>query len=102
MCKKIIRRKFIIQSCPKLLNSAYNADKLESQLTAQTKSFLADTKRNKISASKGELSEIFKWFKSDFTANGTLIEFINKYSAVKLNANASISHLTYNWDLNDR
>ncbi len=89
-------------SCPKLLNAAYTADKLESQLTAQTKSFLADTKRNKISASKGELSEIFNWFKSDFTANGTLIDFINKYSATKLNANATISHLPYNWDLNNK
>ena len=89
-------------SCPKLLNEAYTADKIESQLSAQTKSFVNDTKRNKITASKAELSEIFNWFKSDFTANGTLIEFINKYSTVQINKDAKISHLTYDWSLNNK
>lgn len=89
-------------SCPKLLNEAYEAGKLDSQLTKQTKSFLSDSKRNKISTKKGELSKIFSWFKSDFTASGSLIDFINKYSIVKLDTDASISYLEYNWSLNNK
>ena len=89
-------------SCPKLLNEAYTADKMQSQLAAQTKSFINDTKRNKITALKAELSEIFNWFKSDFTANGSLIDFINKYSTVQINKDAKISHLTYDWSLNNK
>lgn len=89
-------------SCPKLLNEAYTTEKMESQLEAQTKSFVNDTKRNKITATKAELSELFNWFKSDFTSKGTLIEYINKYSTVQINKNAKVSHLTYDWSLNNK
>ena len=89
-------------SCPKLLNEAYASDKLPNQLTNQTKEFLADVKRNKITEGKAEISEIFNWFKSDFTAKGTLVDFINQYSKVKLKPKASITHLPYNWSLNNK
>ena len=89
------------KSCPALLNRAYTADSLETQLTTQVKGFLADDFRNKISENKVGLSKIFSWFKGDFTKNGTLIEYINRYSAVKVNKDAEISYLKYNWELNE-
>ncbi|SHG64387.1 DUF547 domain-containing protein [Winogradskyella jejuensis] len=88
-------------SCPKLQNKAFTASNLESQLTNATKEFLADKNRNIISADKLQLSKIFKWFPKDFKTDGSLINFLNKYSEVEISSNAKKSFLDYNWDLND-
>jgi hypothetical protein len=88
-------------SCPKLSNKAFTAANTQSQLTTLTKGFINDPKRNKISASKVQLSEIFNWYKGDFIKNGTLIAYLNKYLTVKIKANAKVSFLPYNWNLNE-
>ena len=88
-------------SCPKLLNEAYVGSKIEQQLTNQAISFINDPKRNKITPNKAELSKIFSWFKGDFTKKGTVIDFVNKYSKTKINKNAEIGSLDYDWDLNE-
>ncbi len=88
-------------SCPPLLNEAFTAEKLESQLNKVALAFVNDRQRNRISADRTELSSIFSWFKEDFTKNGTLIDFLNSYSKVKIKADAKISFLDYNWALNE-
>lgn len=89
-------------SCPRLRNEAFTADKLEEQLTDQARYFLSNPGKNKISeAGNAELSKIFSWFKGDFTKSGTLIEFINQYSEVKLDPKANLSYLDYDWTLNE-
>jgi hypothetical protein len=88
-------------SCPKLLNEAYTASKLESQLTQATKGFLADPKRNNITKNNIKLSKIFSWFAKDFKHNGTLIDFLNQYSDIAIDNNAKKSFKSYNWDLNE-
>lgn len=84
-------------SCPLLVNKAFTADNIESLLTAQTKKFLSDKSRNKVTANKLELSNIFKWYEDDF--NG-VIAFINKYSDCEVDSKATITYLDYNWNLN--
>ncbi|MDG1277673.1 MAG: DUF547 domain-containing protein [Algoriphagus sp.] len=88
-------------SCPPLLNEAFTAAKMESQLDRVAKTFVNDKSRNKISANAVEISSIFSWFKGDFTKNGSIIDFLNKYSTLKINSNAKVSHLDYNWNLNE-
>ena len=88
-------------SCPKLQNTAFIASNLETQLTVATKQFLSDTKRNEIKENSLKLSKIFKWFDKDFEQNGSLIDFLNKYTAITISAKAKISYKDYNWDLND-
>lgn len=88
-------------SCPKLHNVAFTGENTQGLLTTLTKGFVNDTKRNKITADKIQISELFNWFKADFTKKGSLIEFLNKYSNVKINAQAKVSHLPYNWSLNE-
>jgi hypothetical protein len=88
-------------SCPPLLNEAFVAANLENQLTRVTTTFINDPTRNKISIQSAQLSSIFSWFKGDFTKKGTLIEFLNRYSKVKISPNARISFLDYNWNLNE-
>jgi len=88
-------------SCPKLQNKAFTAENLESQLTAATKEFLADTNRNEISPNSIKISKIFDWFKKDFTQNGSLIDFLNQYSEVNISPNAKKQFKDYNWALNE-
>lgn len=88
-------------SCPPLLNEAFTAEKLEQQLTQVTKTFLADSRRNTITKNTIEISKIFKWFSKDFKQNGSLIDFLNKYSDVKISEKAKKKYKDYNWDLNE-
>jgi hypothetical protein len=88
-------------SCPNLLNEAFEAATLEKQLSTVTKSFLADTSKNTLTAKKITISEIFNWFASDFKTKGTLIDFINQYSTVKIDPKAKINYRDYNWSLNE-
>jgi len=90
------------KSCPALLNEAFEAKQLDSQLTRQTKAFLADPFRNKISPDKPQLSMIFKWYSMDFTKNGGSVNtFINRYSPIKIKPTAKIAYLDYDWGLNE-
>lgn len=89
-------------SCPPLRNEAFTAGKIDKQLNEQAVNFINDTKRNEISFDRGEISKIFSWFTKDFTKEGSLIQFINKYSKVKLNKEAKIEYLDYDWSLNDK
>ena len=87
-------------SCPKLRNEAFVADKLENQLSDQTAHFINDPTRNEITSSVIKISKIFRWFKGDFTKNGTIIDFLNQYSNTHINEDAKIDYKDYNWDLN--
>ena len=88
-------------SCPKLLNEAYTANRIHQQLDEQARSFINDKSRNRVAANAAQLSQIFNWFRGDFTRSGTLTEFINRYASVKINRNAKITYLNYNWHLNE-
>jgi len=88
-------------SCPKLINQAFLPETMEAQLETATMDFVNDSSRNKISENKIQLSNIFKWYKGDFTDNGTLIDYLNRYSKTKANKKAKVSYLTYDWGLNE-
>jgi hypothetical protein len=90
------------QSCPKLQNFAYTADRLDEQLTQSAKEFLANDRKNKVSQNKVELSKIFTWYGGDFKTDGrSIIEYINQYAPIQVDENATVSYLDYNWGLND-
>lgn len=88
-------------SCPKLSNRAYTTEKLDAQLTQAAKDFLADEQKNKLSPDAVRLSKLFTWYSGDFKENGQdIIGYINQYAPIEVDANASVSYLDYNWDLN--
>lgn len=87
-------------SCPKLLNTAYEAATIDNQLNQQAIDFINDPKRNVITAEKADVSSIFNWFTGDFTNDGSLKDFLNKYSKVPIIENTGINFLEYNWNLN--
>ena len=88
-------------SCPNLSNEAFTEKDLNNQLNDAAKSFINDKTKNNISANTIEISNIFDWFSIDFKTKGTLIDFLNTYSNVKINPKAKISYKKYNWELNE-
>lgn len=89
-------------SCPRLLTEAFTATQLDSQLDGAMQGFVNDPARNRITAEKAEISEIFKWFKGDFERDaGSLRNFLNRYSNEKITDKTDISHIDYDWRLNE-
>ena len=89
-------------SCPKLGNTAFTEENIESELTRLMKDFVNDSSRNKISKKKVQISSIFDWFKGDFTKKGSVIDFLNTYSETEISPKAKISFLKYDWSLNGK
>ena len=88
------------ESCPVLRNSAYSGNNLEKQLDEQARIFVNDYSKNQLSEHKLKISQIWKWFEGDFTKEGDLITFLNRYSIVRISNKAKIQYLEYDWGLN--
>ena len=89
------------KSCPKLRNEAYTADKLHEQLEDQATYFINNQNKNMIAEDKADISQIFTWFKGDFTREGSLIDYLNRYSKVQIKPDAEITYNEYDWYLNE-
>ena len=90
-------------SCPKLLNEAYTAAKINEQLEKATLDFINGDK-NDINTSNPKISSIFKFYPKDFKIDGAqnIAGYINKYSTIKINNDATLSYKEYNWNLNEQ
>lgn len=89
-------------SCPALRAEAYTAEKLDAQLTDAMRTFVNDPLRNRVTASQADISEIFKWFRGDFTRGaGSIRGFLNQYARTGLKSNGKINYIDYDWRLND-
>jgi hypothetical protein len=89
------------ESCPKLLNCAYDAKSLSKQLDQAAKEFINDDSKNRLTATKIKISKIFKWFKSDFPKGNAFITYLNNYSTLKISPETKITYQNYNWSLNE-
>ncbi len=97
--------------CPRLLNEAYVADRIEDQLTMNAKDFFSRTQNFRYSAGskRFQLSSILSWFDEDFgSSNKQMLETIapwlptTKAQAVAKSGSVSVSYLTYDWKLNNQ
>ena len=88
-------------SCPKLLNVAFTSQNMEQLLSKSTTDFVNDSTRNQFEENSAKLSKIFRWYKSDFTKNSSLIDYINTYLENPIAIDARIEYLDYDWNLNE-
>ncbi|MFH6603495.1 DUF547 domain-containing protein [Maribacter algicola] len=87
--------------CPPIIASAYKPETLDAQLETQTKSALNDPNFIQVNKNKVKISQIFEWYKGDFTQDGqSLVDFINKYRSEKLPEKVKVSYYPYDWSLN--
>lgn len=90
-------------SCPKLQRFAYTGTKLDEQLDKAARDFINDSAKNKLSPDKVQLSKILNWYWGDFKDQyDSRIELINKYAESKVNTDAEVEFLEYDWGLNDQ
>ena len=89
-------------SCPLLRNEAYYASRLDEQLNDAMRRFVNDSQRNQLDKSNIKISKIFSWFAGDFKLNGSsVVDYLNKYAKKRVQPNAKIDFLEYQWELND-
>jgi len=96
--------------CPRLLNEAYTAEKLDAQLTANAKAFFADRDKFQFDAVRHTIavSPILDWFAKDFGAHQTAqMRRIAPYlpdAARQLaeSGAARVTYLEYDWGLNEQ
>lgn len=89
-------------SCPQLGNFAFTENNIDAELERLMAIFINDATRNIITEKKIQISKIFDWFKGDFTKNGTLIDYLNNYSKIKISKKAKFRFLEYDWSLNGK
>ena len=114
--QRIIRKRFddnrihaalvcAAMSCPRLRNEAFTGPRLNAQLDDQSRSFVNDIAKNRLTpADKPQVSAIFDFYPGDFKKNGsrTVQEFINRYAQDKIKPDAALTYLEYNWALNEQ
>ncbi|MEM9022737.1 MAG: DUF547 domain-containing protein [Bacteroidota bacterium] len=91
--------------CPSIAPFAYRPATLDQQLDERTRNALNDPAFVRVNPDKQEvaLSEIFQWYKQDFTGSGkTVRDYINGYRQVPIGAEVKLGSYTYDWTLNDR
>lgn len=87
--------------CPPLINKAYKPDLLENQLETQTKKAINNDQFIRVNKNKVAVSQIFEWYKVDFTTNGsTILKFISGYRKQPLPEKVKLSYYSYNWKVN--
>ncbi len=89
------------KSCPMLYNKAFTSSNVEAALVDLTTKFVNNAAQNKITAKSIQISELFNWYAVDFKTSGTVIDFLNKYSKVKIESGATIAYLKYDWNINE-
>jgi len=108
--------------CPMLREEAYVAERLDAQLEQQAQRFLSDQSRNRYANGRLEVSMIFNWFKEDWSSGYrgfegkaqpilTREQYFGRYARLLAGdpehqqlvaeGKAPISHLDYDWTLND-
>lgn len=89
-------------SCPPLLNKAWEEDNIQQYYEQQTKAFINDTTYNQLSANNIVVSKIFDWYASDFGGANNLVTYIQAYSNIAIDSNATVSYSNYDWALNEQ
>ena len=96
-------------SCPDLRKEAFAADRLDSQLDDQMRTFLQNPQKGTRIDSQGNrlyLSSIFNWFEEDFAKRGGVTSFIADYLSpddrkTLETRKPKIVYMDYDWGLND-
>lgn len=94
--------------CPRLLNQAYAADRLEEQLATNSRDFFSRSQNFQVSGNRVKLSAILDWFGEDFGPNQQAqLRAIAPYAPASAqtllhSGNARVSYLTYDWGINEQ
>ncbi len=96
-------------SCPRLLNEAYTADRIQQQLDDNARDFFSRRQNFQHSDGQFQLSAILDWFGSDFGPTQaqrlkSIAVWLPTERAQQLadSGGVQVSYLDYNWKLNEQ
>lgn len=95
-------------SCPSLARDPYRSERLDAQLDAAARGFIADPRKGARASTRSlRLSPIFDWFGDDFAASGGVLAFIRRHATQelseameKLGPDPALVWFDYDWSLN--
>ena len=95
------------KGCPPLRPEPYRGGTLDQQLDEMTRTFINDSRHNRIEGRTLYMSSIFKWFSEDF--HDDVVGFFLKYAQGDLKKqleenkrNIQVKYLDYDWSLNGK
>jgi hypothetical protein len=98
-------------SCPPLARTPFRPDRLDEDLSAAMRTWLASDQKGIRIDRRGRrvrISKIFDWFEDDFEPDGGVLATISRYLDVSdarwlrgEGKTASVSYFRYDWSLND-
>ena len=97
--------------CPRLLNEAYEAQRLDQQLTTNTRMFFSTSANFQYDARRQviHLSSILDWFQTDFGVDqAAMLKYVSSYLPTRPARQAAnsgtveVRFLDYDWNLNDQ
>ena len=89
--------------CPILPREAFVPERLQAQLDAAARRFVAETRNVALGpGNRLRLSKLFDWYKDDFGGETSkVIRWINGYRERALPLDAQVEYVEYDWTLND-
>ena len=100
------------KGCPPLRSEAYEAERLDAQLTDQAEVFLSQKEKNNfnLKTKTARISPIFSWFKKDFISDsGSVLEYLTPFINEEIGASIKndpkswrIKYTEYDWSLNEQ
>jgi len=100
------------KGCPPLRSEAYEAERLDAQLTDQAEVFLSQKEKNNfnLKTKTARISPIFSWFKKDFISDsGSVLEYLTHFINEEIGASIKndpkswrIKYTEYDWSLNEQ
>lgn len=97
------------KGCPRLLNEAYTAERIEDQLELNSRDFFSRAQNFRYEGNRFYLSSILKWYDSDF--GSTRAEQLRAYArwmptesarSAARSGSVSIRFLGYDWSINEQ
>ena len=67
-----------------------------------SREFVNDPSRNIITLENVAISALFKWYRNDFTKEGSLLDYIGRYADEPILSGTKIQYLKYDWSLNEQ
>ncbi|HVB81134.1 MAG TPA: DUF547 domain-containing protein [Candidatus Binataceae bacterium] len=92
-------------SCPRLPQTAFTVDGLDSELDAAAREFVRDDRNVHVDRDSriARLSAIFRFYTDDFLAQSPgLLAYVNRYRAEEIPPDYKIQFMAYDWTVNDQ
>ena len=95
-------------SCPSLAREPFRAERLDAQLDAAARAFVASPEKGaRVESRSLRVSKIFQWFGPDFAASGGVLAFVRRHATPDLRAaidqlgpEPQLIFFDYDWSLN--